>query len=138
MPVSATASSTQSRPSATLRTRRATSPSFVNLQALLKRLSRICLSLMGSVVTAPTFSRFDDEAVLVLLGELSRSADDLIDEPCQIHRLGIEFELAGFDLREVQYLVDEAKEVGSGCIHAAQRFQRLFRAEACRIGDHHL
>jgi hypothetical protein len=23
------------------------------------------------------------------------------------HRLGIEFELAGFDLREVQYLVDE-------------------------------
>jgi hypothetical protein len=33
MPVSATASSTQSRPSATLRTRNATSPSFVNLQA---------------------------------------------------------------------------------------------------------
>jgi adenylate cyclase len=29
---------------------------------------------------------------------------DLIDKPCQIHRLGIEFELAGFDLREVQYL----------------------------------
>src|SRR5262249_24606727 len=37
MPVSATASSTQSRPSATLRIRSATSPSFVNLQALLKR-----------------------------------------------------------------------------------------------------
>jgi hypothetical protein len=36
-----------------------------------------------------------------------RGADDLIDKPCQIHRLGIEFELAGFDLREVQYLVDE-------------------------------
>ena len=33
MPVSSTASSTQSRPSATLRTRRVTSPSFVNLQA---------------------------------------------------------------------------------------------------------
>jgi hypothetical protein len=44
MPLSATASSTQSRRSATLRTRRATSPSFVNLQALLRRLSRICLS----------------------------------------------------------------------------------------------
>jgi hypothetical protein len=40
MPVSATASSTQqSRPSATLRTRRATSPSCVNLQALLSKLS---------------------------------------------------------------------------------------------------
>jgi hypothetical protein len=56
--------------------------------------------------------RFDDEAVLVLLGELSRRADDFIDEPSQINRLGIELELAGFDLREVQYLVDEAEEVG--------------------------
>ncbi len=81
---------------------------------------------------------FDDKAVLVLLGELSRSADDLIDKPGQIHKLGIEFELAGFDLREVQHLVDEAKEVSPGGIHTAQRFQGLFRAEARRIGDHHL
>jgi hypothetical protein len=42
---------------------------------------------------------FDNEAVLVLLGKPSRGADDLIDKPGQIHRLGIEFELAGFDLR---------------------------------------
>src|SRR6516225_10208921 len=56
MPLSATASSTQSRPSATWRTRSATSPSFVNLQALLKRLSRICLSRMESAVSAPKFS----------------------------------------------------------------------------------
>ena len=41
--------------------------------------------------------RFDDEAVLVLLGELSGGADDLIDEPGQVHRLGIEFELAVAD-----------------------------------------
>src|SRR5262245_34517594 len=48
MPVSATASSIHSRPSATLRTRSATSPSFVNLQALLKRLSRnLGLSAFG-------------------------------------------------------------------------------------------
>ena len=81
---------------------------------------------------------FDNEAVLVLLGKPSRGADDLIDKPGQIHRLGIEFELAGFDLREVEDLVDEAQEVGPGGIHTAQRFQRLFRAEACRVGDHHL
>src|SRR5262249_6509193 len=56
MPLSATASSTQSRPSATLRTRSATSPSFVNLQALLKRLSRTCLRRMESAVSTPTFS----------------------------------------------------------------------------------
>src|SRR5438132_5080275 len=139
MPVSATASSIQSRPSATLRTRSATSPSFVNLQALLKRLSRICLSRNGvRVERAQVLLRFDSEAVLVLLGELSRGADDLVDEPGQINRLGIEFELAGFDLREVEDLVDEAQEVGPGSIHTAQRFQRLFRAEARRIADHHL
>jgi hypothetical protein len=49
MPVSATASSTQSRPSASLRTR-ATSPSFVNLQALLRRLSRNLLEPHGVCV----------------------------------------------------------------------------------------
>jgi hypothetical protein len=40
---------------------------------------------------------FDNEPVLVLLGKLSSGADGLIDKPGQIHRLGIEFELAGFD-----------------------------------------
>jgi len=75
----------------------------------------------------------NDEAVLVLLGKLSGGADDLVDEPGQIHRLGIEFELAGFDLREVKYLVDEAKEVGAGGIHTAQRFQRLFERYDRRI-----
>jgi hypothetical protein len=58
------------------------------------------------------------------LGELPRSADNLINKPCQINRLGIEFELAGFDLREVKDLVDQAQEVAAGGIHTAQRFQR--------------
>jgi hypothetical protein len=56
----------------------------------------------------------------------------------QINGLGIELELAGFDLREVQYLVDEAQEVAAGGIHTAQRFQCLFCAEARRVADHHL
>jgi hypothetical protein len=37
--------------------------------------------------------RFHDEAVLVLLGELSRGPDDVVDKLGQIHRLGIDFEL---------------------------------------------
>src|SRR6478672_3495001 len=136
MPVSATASSTQSRPSATLPTRRAISPSFVNLQALLSRLSRICLSRMESALSAP---RFSWASTMRRFWFFSAScADDLIDKPCQIDRFGIEVELAGFDLREVQHLVDEAKEVGPGGIDTAQRFQRVFRAEARRVGDHHL
>ena len=56
MPVSATASSIQSRPSTTLRACSLTSPSLVNLQALLNRLSRICRSRMGSTVRAPRSS----------------------------------------------------------------------------------
>src|SRR5207253_4110430 len=55
-----------------------------------------------------------------------------------INRLGIEFELAGFDLREVEYFADEVQKVLSGGIHTMQRLQRLFRAEARRVGDHHL
>src|SRR2546422_3087025 len=88
MPLSATANSTQSRPSATLRIRRATSPSFVNLQALLRRLSRICLEPHGvRVERAQVLLGLDDEAVLVLLGELSPGAADLLDKPGQIDTL---------------------------------------------------
>jgi hypothetical protein len=56
---------------------------------------------MGSAVSAPTFScASTTRAVLVLLGELSCGADDLIDKASQIHRLGIELEFAGFDSRD--------------------------------------
>src|SRR5262249_56107352 len=71
-------------------------------------------------------------------GELCGGADDLIDEPREIDGLEIECELAGFDFREVEYLVDEAQKVSAGGIHTAQRFQRLFRAEARRVAYHHL
>src|SRR5262245_3944353 len=139
MPLSATATSIQSRPSTNLRACSLTSPSFVNLQALLNRLNRICRSRMGSTVREPTSSRdLGCEAVFVLVGELSRGADDLIDQRHQLHGRRIEFELARFDLRQVQHLIDEAKEVSSSAIHALQGLHRLFRAEACRVCDHHL
>ena len=82
--------------------------------------------------------RFNDEPVLVLLSKLTGGADHLIDQPGQINRLGIEFKLAGFNLRQVEYFVDEAEQVGPGSIHTAQRFLSLFCAEATRAGDHHL
>ena len=72
----------------------------------------------------------DDEAVLVLLGKLARSADHLFDQRCELHGLRIEFKFARLDLRQVQHLIDEAKQVSSGAVHALQRFQRLFSAEA--------
>ena len=81
MPVSETANSTQSLPLLTLRPASLTSPALVNLQALLSRLSSICRSRMGSTVKcAEVLLGFNDEAVLVLLGELSGGADDLVDQ----------------------------------------------------------
>src|SRR6266487_786210 len=56
MPVSETANSTKLLPLLTLRAASLTSPSLVNLQALLNRLSSICRSRMGSTVNAPRFS----------------------------------------------------------------------------------
>src|SRR5262249_27670166 len=81
--------------------------------------------------------RFDDEPVLVFLGELPGSPDHFIDQPRQIDRLGIEIELSGFDLREVESLVDETQQVRPSRIDATQRLQRPFRAEARRVADHH-
>src|SRR6516165_9183873 len=139
MPLSATASSTHSCPSATLRTRSVTSPSFVNLQALLSRLSRICRSRIGSTVNAPkVLLRVDDEAVLVLLGKLSGGSDDLVDQRCSPHGLWVELELSGLDLRQVEHLVDEAKEVCPSAVHALQWLLRLFCSKPRRVFDHHL
>src|SRR5262245_44663448 len=56
MPVSETANSTKLLPLLTLRAASLTSPSLVNLHALLNRLSSICRSRMGSTVSAPRFS----------------------------------------------------------------------------------
>src|SRR5436305_9402512 len=56
MPVSETANSTKLLPLLTLHAASLTSPALVNLQALLRRLSRICRSRMGSTVRAPRFS----------------------------------------------------------------------------------
>src|SRR5215510_9698265 len=81
---------------------------------------------------------FNDEAVLILLGKLSRGADDLIDQRCELHGLWIEFELSGLDLRQIEHLVDEAKKVSTSAVHALQRLLRLFCAEARRVFDHHL
>src|SRR5262249_24742510 len=48
---------------------------------------------------AKVLLRFDQQAVLVLLGELSGGADDLVDQRCQLHGLWVELELSGLDLR---------------------------------------
>src|SRR5262249_56046038 len=76
--------------------------------------------------------------VLVLLGKLSGGVDDILDQRCQLHSLWVELELSSLDLREVEHLVDEAKEVSPSAVHALQWFLRLFSAEAGRVFHHPL
>jgi hypothetical protein len=115
MPVSAIASSTQLRPSATLRTRSATLAFFRELTCIAQQIQKNLLKPHGiGLERANVLLGFNDQPVLILLGKLSRGADDLVDESRQIYRFGIELQLAGLDLREIQHLVDEAKEMGPG------------------------
>src|SRR5262249_23796368 len=79
-----------------------------------------------------------DAAVLVLLRQLPRGADDVLKERGQVHRLRAKLELAGLDLGQIKHLVDEAEQMGTRTVDPAQRLQRLFRGEARRIADHHL
>ena len=72
------------------------------------------------MVRAPRFCCvFDDYPVLVLLGELARGADDLVDERLELDRLRVELELPCLDLGQIEHLVDEAEQVGAGGIYPA-------------------
>src|SRR5262249_20121149 len=84
------------------------------------------------------FLGFEDGPVLVLLRQLPRGPDDVLKQRRQIHRFRAELELAGFDLREIEYLVDQGEKMDTRTVDPAQRLCRLFRAEARRIADHHL
>jgi hypothetical protein len=44
-----------------------------------------------------------------------------VDQRPKLHGLGAEFELPGLNLGEVEHLVDEAEQAGSGAMHALKR-----------------
>jgi hypothetical protein len=52
---------------------------------------------------AEVLLRFYQQAVLVLLGQLTRGADHVFDQWRELYRLRNEFELAGLDLGEVEH-----------------------------------
>jgi hypothetical protein len=51
--------------------------------------------------------RLDREAILVLLGKLARGLDHLVDQRGELHRLRSELKFPGFDLRQIECLIDE-------------------------------
>src|SRR5262249_52064493 len=79
----------------------------------------------------------NDEAVLFLVGKLSSGADDIVYQRGSLGGFWVEVQLSGLDLRQIEHLVDEAKEVSPSAVHALQWLLRLFSAEACRVFDHH-
>src|SRR5215831_2196944 len=139
MPVSATANSTMLLPLLTLRAASLTSARFGELTRIAQQVQEYLPQPHGvHRQCAEGLLDFNDEAVLILLGKLSRGADDLIDQRCELHGLWIEFELSGFDLRQIEHLVDEAKKVGAGTMHALKRLLRPLCAEARRISHQHI
>src|SRR5215813_12682318 len=137
MPVSETANSTKLLPLLTLRAASLTSPALVNLQALLRRLSRICRRRIGSTVNAPRFSGASTTRRF-LFCSASCPAVEMTSLISGLHGLWVKFELSGLDLREVEHLVDKAKKVSTSAMHALKRLLRLFCAEARRVGNQHV
>src|SRR5262249_39539899 len=116
-----------------------TSPSLVNLQALLNRLSSICRSRMGSTVNTPRFSwvstvrRFFFCSASCPAGSVTSSINGV-----SCHGFWVGFSLSGPTFRQSRHLVDEAKEMSPSAVHAMQWLLRLFCPEPRRIFDHHL
>src|SRR5262249_35919645 len=112
----------------------AISPSFVNLQALLRRLSRICLSRMESAVSAPRLSCASTmRRVWFFFASCPAGPVTSSINLTKFTRSGVSSSLPASIFER-----SRTSLMGPGAIHAAERFQRLFRAEPRRVGDHHL
>ena len=69
------------------------------LARIAQQIEQICRSRIGSTVTdAKVLLRVENQAVLVLLGKLARSANHLFDQWCELHGLRIEFKFPGLNL----------------------------------------
>ena len=112
--------------------------SGVNLIALPTRLTRICLSRAGRL--AP--SRVGAEEVSVTrccfgrlgLDERRQLGDDL----AQRHGLDVDAHSARLDAREVEYVVDQAREVRLAAFHAPENLGLLIGDRAVEPGPNEL
>ena len=114
MPVSRTANDTP-RPAAA-NTRSDTSPFSVNFKALDSRFLRIWPSRCGSVSirSGVSGSTDDAEAEPLLFGHGAKGLVERIDHRLEDAPARRDLDLAGFDLGEVQDVVDEREQVVAG------------------------
>src|SRR5262249_49135619 len=129
MPVSATASSIHCRPSAILRARSATSPSLVNLQALLRRLNRICRSRIGSTVSAPRLSCASTTKRFLFCSASWRAV------PTTSSISGASWIVSGLSSSLPASILERSS---TSLIRPSRWVPGLFGAEALRVADHHL
>ena len=51
------------------------------------------------------------------MGALGQQFDGVFNRAAQVHVDLFEFQLAGFDLGEIEHIVDDAEQVGAGALH---------------------
>jgi hypothetical protein len=110
-------------------------PSFVNLQALLRRLSRICRSRMGSTVRVPRFSCTSWSRRFLFYPASCPAV------PSTSSIRGASWTVCGFSsslpasILERSSTFDEAEQVRGGAVNALERFQRLFPCRSAPRGQ---
>ena len=121
-------------PSARATRAASTVPLLVNLAALLNRLIRLCLSLVTSVLQLADVGRAIDHRALPFLPTSgSTMVLHLVDQPRQRHVLEIQVHAAGFDLRQVEDVVDQAEQMLAGGLDLLQVGQRRLVAAIDRV-----
>ncbi len=86
-----------------------TAPSLVNFTALLPRFIRICFSRSGSPLIVRFILRIDHAADLdtARAGDRRENFDDVIDDHRQVEIDMFQIHGAGFDLGQVEHVVDQ-------------------------------
>ena len=125
MPVSVTAIVTHSAaPSSTRRPRSVTVPCSVNLLALLARLSSACRMRVWSACIVPSPAAQSTTSVLPFFAAIvPMVVRHVVDQRRDREGLEVELHLAGFDLGQVEDVVDQREQVPGGAQHALERLE---------------
>ena len=81
---------------------------------------------------------FDDELVGLTFDERADDAVEISDEHGHVEGFEVNLHLAGFDLGDVEDVVDEFEQVAARVVDAAQVFDPLLVTFGLDVGDEHL
>ena len=104
-------------------------PSGVNLTALERRLSTICLSRRGSASSRMPRRDVGGERELLVVGARGDDPHGVVEEAAERGPLEVEADAAGLDLRHVEDVVDDVEQVLAALVDVAAIFAVFVRAE---------